>query len=212
MNQANEIQQFNTDKNKVVNSSPLESVDIGLAPKDEFSNENPALSNLKSIKGFIETVDAIPTYTPKNFYESIKLYNGQLYIYDIRSESWLETNAQPITYASGTDEVNGSGTITVSGLTFQPRFLRITSYPVDTEQSESTGSVTNVSASVCIFKYWDGTKLVSGLETANDYLIVIFDNGGSSSTLVKFVSFNSDGFTLNCTTYSNDVRYLYEVW
>lgn len=47
-------------------------------------------TNIKNLKGFIEVLDSPPTHTPKNFYESLKFYNGALYAYDQVSATWIQ--------------------------------------------------------------------------------------------------------------------------
>lgn len=48
--------------------------------------------NIKNINDFIEVVSVIPTHTPQNFYEQIKIYiNGatyRIYVYNNIQNSW----------------------------------------------------------------------------------------------------------------------------
>lgn len=39
-----------------------------------------------------EVVSSIPAYTPKNFYDSIKIYNGKLYIFNYLTNAWFVSN------------------------------------------------------------------------------------------------------------------------
>ncbi len=49
----------------------------------------------REIDGFIETVDTIPSYTPRRINEQIKFYSSgttyRLYIYDIKNQVWRYT-------------------------------------------------------------------------------------------------------------------------
>lgn len=58
--------------------------------------------NLNDLFLTIETVTAMPTAQPSNFYGQFKIYNGKLYIYDFLTNTWL--SAQP----SGSYQAAGS--------------------------------------------------------------------------------------------------------
>jgi hypothetical protein len=80
-----------------------------------LSSDNQLPPNIKYIKGFIEVLSAIPTFIPKNFYDSIKIYNGSLYIYNYSTSAWFTINVvtlaalRPVysgTFASGSNTYN----------------------------------------------------------------------------------------------------------
>jgi len=60
----------------------------------EHRHDDNDLSRVKLVElgGFIETVSAVPTNIPRNFYDQIKLYvNGvtiRLYVYDVVNTTW----------------------------------------------------------------------------------------------------------------------------
>ena len=75
----------------VSNEQPV--VSEGLDTTQDIENKlvTPP-TELKNIKGFIEFVDTLPSYTPKNFYDSVKIYNNELFIYNQSSGSWVQIN------------------------------------------------------------------------------------------------------------------------
>ncbi len=62
-------------------------------PISDYLPEMPFRNILfREIDGFIETVDAIPAYTPRRINDQIKFYSSgttyRLYIYDIKNQVW----------------------------------------------------------------------------------------------------------------------------
>lgn len=49
--------------------------------------------NIKSLSGMIEVVDSIPSFSPKTFYDSIKIYNNDIYYYNYKTGSWCIAGA-----------------------------------------------------------------------------------------------------------------------
>ena len=47
---------------------------------------------LKDLDGYFETVSSVPTHTPRNLYEQVKIYVSgatyRLYIYDMTNQAW----------------------------------------------------------------------------------------------------------------------------
>lgn len=46
-------------------------------------------NNIKFLEGYFETLNTAPTFFPKTFYDSIKIYNGDLYIFDYKTDTWI---------------------------------------------------------------------------------------------------------------------------
>lgn len=51
-------------------------------------NKKPSLGE---IEGFIDVVDTEPTHKPMNFWDSLKIYNGYLYYYNYKNNTWYNT-------------------------------------------------------------------------------------------------------------------------
>lgn len=60
--------------------------------KHNHDGTNSEKIQLRDIAGFFEIVSAVPTHTPKSFYDQIKIYvNGatlELYVYDPVNDDW----------------------------------------------------------------------------------------------------------------------------
>jgi len=46
-------------------------------------------NNIKELKGFVEVIDSLPDFFPKTFYDSIKIFNNELYIYNYVTDAWI---------------------------------------------------------------------------------------------------------------------------
>ena len=46
-------------------------------------------TNIRDLDGFVEVVNAVPTYIPKTFKESIVIYSGTLYVFNFITNSWV---------------------------------------------------------------------------------------------------------------------------
>ena len=58
-------------------------------PIQKFSQQNT--NQLQFIKGFIEVLSSPPTFIPKTFYDSIKIYGDSLYVYNQKLGTWLSS-------------------------------------------------------------------------------------------------------------------------
>jgi hypothetical protein len=48
-------------------------------------------NSIKELSGYFETLTSEPTFIPKLFYDSIKIYNGNLYVFDFLTSTWINT-------------------------------------------------------------------------------------------------------------------------
>jgi hypothetical protein len=86
--------------NNTIKETPEE---IPQPTPDHIENQKPILpTHLKSLEGFIQVVSAVPTYIPKNFYDSIKICNGVLYIFNYSTNAWVSFEAGNMIQSSGT--------------------------------------------------------------------------------------------------------------
>lgn len=53
---------------------------------------NDIYMTIKNLQDFIEVVNTVPSYTPKNFYDQIKIYVNagtyRLYVYNYKNNVW----------------------------------------------------------------------------------------------------------------------------
>lgn len=65
-------------------------------PQDIENQKFTPPTNLKYLEGFIETLSTIPTFTPKKFWDSVKIVddgvNYRLYIFNSKSGVWKYVN------------------------------------------------------------------------------------------------------------------------
>lgn len=55
----------------------------------DMSEQLEPETNIRDIKDFIEVLDAVPTHIPKDFFDSIKLFGTNLYIYNYVTQAWV---------------------------------------------------------------------------------------------------------------------------
>lgn len=59
-------------------------------------------SSIKELTGYIETINKEPDFVPRLFYDSLKIYNGYLYIYDFLNEAWIKSSIANMEQSQGT--------------------------------------------------------------------------------------------------------------
>jgi len=127
-------------------------------------------TNIKDLKGFIEVLDAAPTHTPKNFYESLKFYNGALYAYDQVSASWIQLYGY-------TSPLSTKGDIFVRGASDTRLPVGTNGYFLQADSTQTTGlkwadlpetSVAIIETEVTAGENIDGTLAPLGVFVADD--------------------------------------------
>jgi hypothetical protein len=66
-----------------------------ILPHQHKGTDTPKI-DFKDIDGYIETLNSVPTHTPKVIYDAIKLYASgatyRLYLYDFKNGAWRYVN------------------------------------------------------------------------------------------------------------------------
>ena len=188
-------------------------IDINISQQNESFLNDRYINDLKNIA---LTNDTIPTYVPKKLSECYYIYKSgstqRLYVYVNNAWTYSTLGASSGSYAAGRGSHGaGGGTANESftGCGFQPTVLKITAYPSGNYNSNSVGTHTG-STTNTIFNYTNGGVHTSGGDSGT--IIIIWDNSLATNTLASFVSFDADGFTIDWTSDSVAVTYLWEVW
>lgn len=171
---------------------------------------------VNDLKKIMVTGSTVPTYVPKKLVECYYFYkNGstkRLYVYVDNSWTYSGLGGGALNYFSGRGTHGaGGGTANESftGCGFQPTVLKITTYPSGNYNSNSVGTHTG-STTNTLFNYTNGGTHTGGGDSGS--IIIIWDNSLSTNTIANFVSFDADGFTIDWTSDSVAVTYLWEVW
>lgn len=162
-------------------------------------------TNIKDITGYFETLNQAPSGIPNDVWSSIKIYNGSIYFYDFKNNVWTITSGNKFSSGFGS-KTAGSGNSDESITTgFQPSMIKITALPSGNNSSFSFGTRYSV-YSKCLYKYKNGSgNFVAG--TDSNYVILVWDDGLNNNTEATFVSFDTNGFTINW--YADDVSIVY---
>lgn len=169
--------------------------------------------NIHNIEGFFDDISALPDNTPKKFWDSFKIYNGDLYFYDPVSRTWktpTSTLGAPlIGYAYGTS----SGTYPITGIGFEPSYVKITAFADDTPDAlyaQSIGGYTSLGGKT-VFHYFNGSRIKTGTDVST--IVCLYDDsGGTTKALAEFTSFDADGFTIDITQLDFNFTFLYECY
>ena len=188
-------------------------IDINISQQNESFLNDRYINDLKNIA---LTNDTIPTYVPKKLSECYYIYKSgstqRLYVYVNNAWTYSTLGASSGSYAAGRGSHGaGGGTANESftGCGFQPTVLKITAYPSGNYNSNSVGTHTG-STTNTIFNYTNGGVHTSGGDSGT--IIIIWDNSLATNTLASFVSFDADGFTIDWTSDSVAVTYLWEAF
>ena len=177
--------------NNLLNDQPLNTV------------KKPQLSE---IEGFIETVEAEPTFTPSTFWNSLKIYLGNLFFYDNKNNVWNSLGSKVKT-GSGTKSA-GTGT-TVITTNFKPKLIRITAFQnTSTSHAKSVGTKTADTEQSIKESRYGSNDYVSYAQSA---VIIDLENQAGSSEIYANISAISDtGFTINWQTCLSSCVYHWE--
>lgn len=114
-------------------------------------------------------------------------------------------------FATGSFTTSGTANVVVTGLAFQPKFIKLTWLPADSTSITRSGSGSH-----------DGTNrsATAARTTTGEFGSVSITDGcllaiGASSAVVTrgtLSSFNSDGFTLTVSTGSSNNTFAYEAY
>jgi len=186
-----------------------------LVPDDKLPSSDladPNAVDIQKIEGFVDVLDAAPTHTPKRFWDSFKIYNEKLYYYDYKNHQW--NSAETIVenkYATGTEVVTSTGNITVSGLSFDPKVIKIhaqceTGYGSSVGTYHADSGITSL-----LLRTWDGSTLTGSASDVGNHILDIWDDGLTDQTTGTITSVSA-GFTLNIDNYYSEVDLLWEVY
>lgn len=82
------------------NTQPV--VSEGIDRTQDIENRSiPNPTNIKDIVGFFEVLTSVPTFVPKTFYDSIKIYNGAIYIFNFKTNTWVSTSGAGYLISTG---------------------------------------------------------------------------------------------------------------
>lgn len=186
-------------------------IDINISQENETFLNDRYINDLKNIA---LTNDTIPTYVPKKLSECYYIYKSgstqRLYVYVNNAWTYSTLGASSGSYAAGRGSHGaGGGTANESftGCGFTPTRVKITAYPSGNFNSNSIGTHTGATTDT-IFNYTNGGVHTGGGD--NGSIIIIWDNSLATNTLASFVSFDADGFTIDWTSDSVAVTYLWE--
>lgn len=189
----------------------FKAVDVAISPEAASLLDGNYVNDLKKV---MMTGDSVPTYVPKKLVDCYYFYkNGstkRLYVYVDNAWSYTALGASSGSYAAGRGTHGaGGGTSNESftGCGFTPSYVRITTYPSGNYNSNSLGTRYGTTTD-CLFNYTNGGTHTGSGTTGN--IIVIWDNSLSTNTIADFVSFDADGFTIDWTSDSVAVTYLWE--
>lgn len=168
--------------------------------------------NIHDIEGFFEEVSTTPTHTPKNFWDSFKIYDDELYVFSPKTHTWnAPTTTVSAHYATGVGTITATGNINVTSLSFTPTFLKITAQ-AENGYGSSIGTYTANEGVQLLFRLYDGTDYKGGTDGAGSHIINIWDDTETNQTTVEFTALVSNGFSLNCDEYNVETDYLWEAY
>jgi hypothetical protein len=176
-------------------------------------------TSIKDISGFIEVLSSVPTFIPKTFYDSIKIYNGSIYVYNQNTESWI-TQGQT-NYAVGSDSRAAStGNQSFTGLGFVPKLVIFkawkggasASYTDEDLASHSQGHAKSSSDNSCHTFFWRAGSILAWINSQSSNLIRLVGADGYDDVIANLVSMDSDGFTINWATANNTCYFMWEAF
>ncbi len=94
--------------------------DIFLPKPAANDPEQNIFPNVQNLKGFIEALSSAPNFVPKNFYDSIKIFSGALYIYNYETNTWFVVGGGSYLVSAGI------GTALPSASTFSGQYYYLT--------------------------------------------------------------------------------------
>jgi hypothetical protein len=107
-----------TQPNELQTSDPLAPVDL--------NTQFPV--NFRDIEGFIETVEAQPTYIPRKLSDSLKIFNGILNFWDKKNSLWKQAGGQSLNVAIGDGTSPATAQTTTITCGFRPKLIRIKAF------------------------------------------------------------------------------------
>ena len=148
-------------------------------------------TNIKVLEGMFEVVDAVPTFTPKNFYDSVKIYSGNVYVFNYKTNTWVNIGSLGYT-AENVANKDTDGTLAANSDTKYPSQKAIKTY-VDGKNFNTTsvvagenitsGKVVCVKPSYTDYIAGDDSYVYQGSPTSNygteETLRIGQDNGGN---------------------------------
>lgn len=179
-------------------------------PQNTQEFQMPNVIELMNIEGFFEVVDTIPTHTPRNLWDQIKIYkNGitkSFYVYDYKNNEW-QSYTTGGNFAMGGEVISmGSGGTDERTYTagFQPKLIVVFAFMSSEHSGFSIGAGTAIDNFQCLYKEGYTSWFAGGRDTENIIYCQRYYSG--TPTLKAILSeLNSTGFKLN---YSADVNVL----
>ncbi len=142
-------------------------------------------TNIKVLEGMFEVVDAVPSFTPKNFYDSVKIYSGNVYIFNYKTSTWINIGSLGYT-AENVANKDTDGTLAANSDTKYPSQKAIKTYVdlrellanKDTDGTLAANSDTKYPSQKAVKTYVDSkntdlTTLVTGESITNGNAVCI---------------------------------------
>lgn len=187
---------------------PLRADDI--LPDQEIDKSRKL--NIHELEGFLDEVSEVPTHTPKTFWDSLKIYDNKLYWYSYKTHVWnTSITTVSANYATGTGSETTGDTIGVSGLSFEPKYIRVTAQ-IQTGHSRSVGTYAAGGSLSLLYTTFDGTDINSNVDGSGTTMIEVWNDGETHHSDYNFNEITSDGFTLVMETFEEPFDYLWEAY
>lgn len=170
----------------------------------------PSPTNIKSLEGYFEVVNTVPTFTPKTFYDSVKIYNGIFYIFNYKTNTWVNTSSS-FAIGTGTSPAsNGAQEITVG---FRPKLIKIISrLNTATTRSQCFGSATSTSVNQNTCVYHFGANAFENSASDTSFIVNLLDTSGNTASCGVISAISDTSFTINWTNTTEQCNYSYEVF
>lgn len=191
-------------ENEVELKEDTGSTDIpNILTNQEFSN----------IQGFIDVLSSDPTFTPRNFFDSLKIFSNKLYFYDHKNNAWQNSSGYQIKMGYAEKSTSGNSIISIG---FKPTYFIMVAWVEGNNMPFSIGyaidSENENPARCWMLQHYcsnSTSKDWANDSDANATYIAYLSKDGADLSKATITQWGAPGVTVNWTVSTGTAKFFY---